>query len=364
MSTGGDVPSDCEVRAVIKFLSKEGIGGAEIHSRLCAVYGKNNVMQLRNVYRWVQMFTAGRTSTHDNARDGRPSTAVNDETVNIVRALLAEDRRYTITDMHHKIATEYPFVSCSRFSIHGILTELLEMTKVCARWVPRQLTSDHKKNRMGAALQLLTLYNEEGEAFFDRVVTGDETWVHYWTPETKEASKQWKTRDEPTPVKFKEQPSAGKVMATVFWDRQGVLLVEYLADRSTLTQDTYFDTLMKLRDAIKRKRPGKLSKGILLLHDNARPHVAKLIRHLLDQFRWKVFGHPPYSPDLAPSDYHLFPDLKKALGGKHFSTSEEVKKFVADYFQKKDVALYAAGIEKLLYRYSKCLDREGDYVEK
>jgi transposase len=102
----------------------------------------------------------------------------------------------------------------------------------------------------------------------------------------------------------------------------------------------------------------------VLLHDNARPHIAGLITNLLTNFRWEVFNHPPYSPDLAPSDYHAFPNLKGALGGKRFHTTRELEDAVSSYFHNLDAEWYARGIENLVSRYDKCLQRNGDYVEK
>ncbi|GBN77099.1 hypothetical protein AVEN_117544-1 [Araneus ventricosus] len=61
-----------------------------------------------------------------------------------------------------------------------------------------------------------------------------------------------------------------------------------------------------------------------LLHDNARPHTALVTRDLVQRFRWNVLEQPPYSPDLSPSDFHLFGPLKKHLAGRHFRTNAEV----------------------------------------
>ncbi|GBM72519.1 hypothetical protein AVEN_263464-1 [Araneus ventricosus] len=70
-----------------------------------------------------------------------------------------------------------------------------------------------------------------------------------------------------------------------------------------------------LCEAIRLKRPGMLNDGVILLHDNARPHTARKTQELLQKFKWEVWSHPPYSPDLAPSDYFLFPELKEHLSG-------------------------------------------------
>lgn len=127
--------------------------------------------------------------------------------------------------------------------------------------------------------------------------------------------------------------------------------------------DRYCETLKKLRRAIQNRRRGMLTKGVCLLHDNARPHVARQTVALLDQFGWDIITHPPYSPDLAPRDYHLFPKLKEHLAGRRFSDDDEVKVAV-QRFNDMAASWYDMGIQKLPLRLQKCIDRNGDYVEK
>jgi len=110
---------------------------------------------------------------------------------------------------------------------------------------------------------------------------------------------------------FKQASSVRKIMATIFWDRKGILLIDFLERGLTINADAYCETVRKLRRAFENKRRGMLSSEIVLLHDNVRPHTAARTAQLLQQFRWEVFDHPPYSPDLAPSDYQLFMHLKK-----------------------------------------------------
>jgi histone-lysine N-methyltransferase SETMAR len=68
-----------------------------------------------------------------------------------------------------------------------------------------------------------------------------------------------------------------------------------------------------------------LARGVSLVHENARPHIAPVSQELLTSFGWDIVIHPPYSHDLAPSDYHFFTKLKEFLGGKRFSNNQEVK---------------------------------------
>ena len=102
----------------------------------------------------------------------------------------------------------------------------------------------------------------------------------------------------------------------------------------------------------------------MLPHDNARPHAAARTQAVLREFGWEVFEHPAYSPDLAPSDFHLFPALKEFLGGRRFKRNEEVKDTVKEWLNGLAAEVYNEGIQNLITRCDKCLNVGGDCVEK
>ena len=107
---------------------------------------------------------------------------------------------------------------------------------------------------------------------------------------------------DPRPKKFKTQPSAGKVMATVFWDAKGVIMLDVLPKRSTITGVYYANLLDQLRTTIREKR-----RGVLLQEDNARVHTCKVAMAAVERNGYELIPHP----DLAPSDFFLFPNLKR-----------------------------------------------------
>jgi histone-lysine N-methyltransferase SETMAR len=108
--------------------------------------------------------------------------------------------------------------------------------------------------------------------------------------------------------------SAGKVMLTVLWDPQGALLAHFqkCGEKVNCASHEYYEVLVKLRDAIRRKRPDQLAKRILLHHNNARPQTTRATQRI-KKTQWELTEHPPYSSDLAPSDVHLFDPLKSTL---------------------------------------------------
>ena len=200
--------------------------------------------------------------------------------------------------------------------------------------------------------------------FLSRLVTVDETWVHYYEQENKAQSRQWVEPGSPRPKKFKTQPSAGKVMATVFWDAKGVIMLDFLPKRSTITGVYYAKLLDQLRTAICEKCRGKLSKGVLLQQDNARVHTCKVAMDAVERKGYELIPHPAYSPDLAPSDFFLFPNLNKDIHGLHFRSDEEVMMAVEEWVNGKDPDFFSSGLMALEHHWSKCIILEGIYIKK
>ena len=158
--------------------------------------------------------------------------------------------------------------------------------------------------------------------------------------------------------------SAGKVMATVFWDSHGVILIDYLQKGKTLTGAYYASLLDKLKNEIAEKRSHLQKKKILFHQDNAPSHTSAFARAKIHELRFELLDHLPYSPDLAPSDFFLFFQLKIALGGQRFSSNEEANTFVNDYFAEKKAEYYLDGLKRWEHRWDKCVEQQGDYVDK
>ena len=128
------------------------------------------------------------------------------------------------------------------------------MSKVSARWVPRNLNVQDRFQRLQSSRELLGVYEENPENFHARFVTGDETWIHHWDPETKQDQCNGSTLAHPHQRSSKPNLQLAKVMATVFWDSKGVLMVDYKPAGICITGAYYADLMKQLRTANKEKR--------------------------------------------------------------------------------------------------------------
>ena len=148
--------------------------------------------------------------------------------------------------------------------------------------------------------------------------------------------------NSPSKKMFKTLPSAGKVMCTVFWDRKGVILLDFLEPGQNINSDRYIATLTKLKARISRVRPEK-KKTFLLQHDNAWPHTSLKTVEYIATLGWTVLPPPTCSPDLDPSDFHLFGPMKDGLRGQHFPSNDAAVRVVKQWATSAGADFYECG---------------------
>lgn len=151
---------------------------------------------------------------------------------------------------------------------------------------------------------------------------------------------------------------AEKLLLCVFWDKTGIILAEFLEPGNTVDSQVYHDQMNWLKEALHEKRPSLVNrKQVYLLHDNARPHVANTVKNLLEGFNWIIIDHPPYSPDLAPSDFHLFRSLSNLSCWKKFRNFWGLQKCSHFFFRLKKFEIlwkWNFQIEKSMVRMHLC----------
>jgi len=157
----------------------------------------------------AQVLLEGREQVEDGPRAERHSTSNTDDNVERVRSLVRSDRQLTL----RMISSE---LSLNRFTVHQTLTQDLEMRKVWAKMVPKNLTTEQKANQRDVCLDLLDLLEREPE-FFSRVITGEESWISEYDRETKRQSREWHTPNSPRPKKARMNKFKIKSMIICFF---------------------------------------------------------------------------------------------------------------------------------------------------
>ena len=135
--------------------------------------------------------------------------------------------------------------------------------------------------------------------------------------------------------------------------------------RPSITGAVYRTQLIRLSQALKEKRAHYSSRHdkVILLHDNARPHVAAPVKTYLETLKREVLPHPPYSPDIAPSNFYLFRSMTHNLSELHFTLYENTKNLVGSWIASKDEVFFRRGVRMLPERWEKVVANDGRYFE-
>ena len=307
-------------------------------------------------FEWHRRFESGRSSLEDDEQSGRPPTSITPENVNKIRQLVREDQQRSIEDFANIVGVSYG-------SVQAILTSELNMRRIAAKFVPRLLTQEQKENRVEVCKELRQSASED-PSLMSRIITGDESWVYGYDPETKQQSSQWKSPSSPRPQMARQSRSSAKSMLIIFFDIRGVVHQEFLPQGRTVNKEFYCDVLRRLRENIRRKRPNLWHAKNWILHDDNAPcHRALLVREFLAKNNTPSLPHPPYSPDLAPADFFLFPKMKLRLKGRRFGTIAEIQdesQRVLNQLTRED---FQTAFQEWQKRWTRCIDAEGNYFE-
>ena len=165
----------------------------------------------------MKRFSEGRESVTDEERPGRPATSRTEEYIARIHQIVCENRRLTVRGIAEQ-------VNIDRETVRKILIEDLDMRKVCAKMVPKELTKEQKQRRVTIWQDLL----DRQDDILGHVITGDETWVYQYDPETKRQSAQWKITKSPKPKNFRWSKSRVKTMLLTFFDNRGFVHYEFV----------------------------------------------------------------------------------------------------------------------------------------
>ena len=197
-----------------------------------------------------------------------------------------------------------------------------------------------------------------------RIITGDENLVYGYDPEIKQQSLQWKSPGFPRPKKARQSRSATKSVLIVFFDIRGIVQHEFSPEGQTVNAKFYCSVLHLLRKDILRKRPELWRAGNWLLHDdNAPSHRALTMREFLAHNSIISLPHPPYSPDLAPCDFFLFPKMKVQLKGHRFNKVEEIQCESQNVLGRLREQDFQHVFQQWQRHWDRCVAAQGDYFE-
>ena len=247
-------------------------------------------------------------------------------------------------------------------TVHSTIREELKMRKICMKFVPRVLREDQKERRCHDSREMVELINSD-PTVLDALVTCDESWIYCYDPETKRQSSQWKHAGSPRPKKARQSKSTHKLLTIPFFESTGMIYMHRVPTGQTVNKEYYVEVLREFRERFRWKRPALFKSGLWHFHwDNAPVHNSILATDYLSKMGIKTVPQPPYSPDLTPCDFWLFPKLKENIRGCRYETIEEMKEAVTKVIDTLTQEDFHGAFQKLLERY-KCIAARGDYFK-
>jgi histone-lysine N-methyltransferase SETMAR len=235
------------------------------------------------------------------------------------------------------------------------------MKKVTSRWVPHQLTDEQKQQRVKLCRENLAKFQNGSWRLCD-IITGDETWIYHRQIHHKSKNASWVGEGESPTTVVRRSKFEPKNLFSIFFKSNGPVLIHCVDEGKTIDHNYYIENCLKpvVKEIWKQRRSAG-TKGIKLLHDNARPHIHSDVINYLTEEGINIMPHPPYSPDLAPCDYWLNDYIKRNLIDQpnEKSLARAVSKVVKNIPEEE----YKKTFDKLLERMELCINNHGDYFE-
>ena len=331
-----------DIRLLLLFQQKLGLNAAKAAEKICEAFS-DGVCEVCTAQRWFKTFKEEGDRLTDNPRSGRP--------IEVDRQAVLEAIEETPSLTTRMLAEDF---DCDQKTIVNILHELGKIWKK-TRWVPHELTEAQKRKRVNFSQTLLNRQNET-PFLANRLITGDEKWISFKNPDPQH---EWLDPDEKPSATQKKDFRYKKAMLCVFWSARGVEYWELLEQGQTVNSEVYCCQL----DQLNQRLNGRSRAQVVFLDDNAKPHRSRVANAKIQELGWDRLDHPPYSPDLAPSDFHLFRSLQHCLKDKCFDSIDEMQESLEEFFDSKDAEFHHRGIMKLPEKWQKVIDVDGEYFD-
>lgn len=340
--------SDVELRGVIHYHYLRGSSASTCHTEMQRAYSSRTPV-LRTIQKWYRAFAAGKSDLEDKPRSGRPKHLFLSEPI---RSLLQDQPALSTRALASAL-------SSTPQTVKSILVETLGYRKLSTHWIPHVPTPEILRQRCQIAETMLTILLQAESTGFRYVYTGDESWFYLSTA----SDSMWVPPESAAPSAATPTIKSEKIMVTIFWSTAGFSVVEALPKDDHLTAQYLIDKIF-------RPLEHNIAEGCKCVHrhriyihmDNARVHTAKIVKDFLSSSFFRGLPQPPYSPDIAPSDFYLFGMLKTKLQGRTFRTSGELMSAIRHQLSQISHDELCSVYQNWIVRLRQVIDSGGQYL--
>jgi transposase len=335
-------------RSICLFLEMKGLSARAIHNELTEVLGPEAIaystvtkyLRLGKMTTEIEEIPFIEFEHEENLIDQAITLALNDEPFASIRQIARK--------------TLLP-----RSTIYRHLTNSMGFVVKHLRWVPHNLSDDQKQMRISKSIDLLHLLNSMKHHSWRNIVTLDESWFYLAT----DYDSIWLPPAEAPPTREKKMISSPKLMLTIVWNPHGFHIIDILPKGAKFNSDYYISHILTPLAEIKESIGVESQRKLIVHADNARPHTAKKVEEVLESTGLRNASHPPYSPDLAPSDFFLFGYLKEKMKGESFTSNDELLERVIQILNDIPPETLTKVFDEWIDRLQACINANGDYFE-
>jgi hypothetical protein len=343
-------------RFFIETMRRNEMNAQQVHQLLCTAW-EEKAPSLATVYRLYGEFSTGsRNSFHDSKRSGRPSSACTPENVDEIDQLIHGDPRITLDELTYE-------TGISHGSVYKIVTVNLQLTSMCSRWIPHALSQDQKHMRIHLAQEWLGEFDKQTSLeLAHRIVVTDEKFFYHRSLGRKVSNRTWCIDNEDRqriPRRTMNDVKSHVICAITF---DGKFYYEVLENNQTVNSERYITFLRNMYRKFVHARKPLGWKEMILIQDNARPHVSRMTTDFLASKKVLTFKQPPYSPDYNLCDRWLFGKLEQQRKTQNFQGVTELNHFLQEELNSLDEEALFKQLEYLKQDLSKIIYARGNYL--
>ncbi|KAL6732310.1 hypothetical protein Aduo_003084 [Ancylostoma duodenale] len=272
----------------------------------------------------------------------------------IIKSLMEADPTKSISELARELKIS------SKAVVSYLHNSSASTEKEVGRWVP-----DERTLQCRVEICSSLLLRNIRDPFLDRIVVYGEKWIYF---ENRKRATVWLDDAVPICSESAGGQSGEKVLLTMWWTSIGMIHYQFVHGGRPMSDDKFLRMITNMYRKLECKQPGLVSeldvKGLFLLCDNPRPYTSLKSTLRLHQYRFEVLPHPPQSPDLLPSNYHVFRHLNCDLAGKNFYTEAEVERAFLSFIASRKPEFFSDGLAELALRWRKCVSSKGGYFNK
>ena len=330
--------------------AKRGEKVREIYRHLRVEFGLR-AYSVPSVYRIVREFRCSTGKPEEESTRGRP---IDTQLVPAIYRVLRHEPYSSVRDIAKTL-------NSNPATIYRHLTKYMGLVFKHTKWIPHLLLKVQKEKRVHDAKELLLILKEARSIKWMNIFTGDESMfiLHY---STKGAWVEW---DEKPPESEQTKIQTLKIMITVIWGVSGICVLDMLPHDTTFNSEYFINNIVNEFVSCKAVQRVRTSHRKVWLHlDNCRVHNSKESNECFKANNIHRAPHPPYSPDIAPSDFFLFGYTKDKLKGRRFKSPddifEEIHSIISHISKEKLISVYTNWIK----RCKRVIELNGDYFDK